>query len=326
MMVGSLAVLAVFLFPEPALGGERLHASIPLMGTRFIIHAEKLDVATVVEVKHLGESINHACSDYEIASELSKLNRCPAGEAFALSPALCEILGSALELARLTNGAYDPTMGAHTLHWRKSRRTGELPTKQEVASAMRSTGWQNLELDRKQRTVVKRVEGMRIDLGGIAKGYAADRMFEYLTKLGLKHVSVTAGGDLRLGTSIAAGGSWPVELRTLASGVGKKSPIIHLQNTAVSTSGDLHQWIEIGGKRYSHIVDPTTGLGLTTRISATVIAPSATYSDALATALCVAPHQAEQIRASVPGLEYMIVSLENDGKQSVQKSPGFPDK
>jgi thiamine biosynthesis lipoprotein len=126
---------------------------------------------------------------------------------------------------------------------------------------------------------------MAFDLGGIAKGYAADQMLDSLATSGIRQALVTAGGDIRLGDAPPGRAGWNVALKTFD--VGKNEEILTLSNAAVSTSGDLHQSVVIDGVSYSHILDPATGLGLTRRVAASVIADNAKISDALATAACV---------------------------------------
>jgi thiamine biosynthesis lipoprotein len=129
-------------------------------------------------------------------------------------------------------------------------------------------------------------ENMRFDLGGIAKGYAADAMLGIISSYGITRTSITAGGDIRLGDPPPGRKGWRIAVKTF----DKDTPdeILTLANCAISTSGDLHQFVMIDGVRYSHILDPETGLGLTEPIAATVIAPTATLSDPLATAACAA--------------------------------------
>jgi thiamine biosynthesis lipoprotein len=143
-----------------------------------------------------------------------------------------------------------------------------------------------LLLDPATNSVILARPGMRLDLGGIAKGQAAEAMTRVLREHGIQSSCITAGGDVRAATPPPDRPGWSVALHTSAQ--EKDAAPLMLSNAAVSTSGDLHQSLAIGTRRYSHIIDPATGLGLTLRISACVVAPTATLSDALATACCVA--------------------------------------
>lgn len=284
---------------------QRLSYQQAMMGTRFSITVytddhQKADSAANAAFQ-LADDVNDACSDYDVTSELMRLNAAPAHQAIPLSPLLFDVLSRALDIAKQTGGAYDPTLGHHSYNWRMARKKERLPSAETIRQAHAASGWQHLELDHNQRSVTKKVKNMRLDLGGIAKGYAAEIMLRYLKQQGLSHASITAGGEVRLGDAPPDKKGWQITLKTLDEQHQFSPKTITLSNCAISTSGDLHQSITIGGQRYSHICDPTTGLGLTQRISATVVGKNATETDALATALCVQP------TLKPTTAEYMIV-------------------
>lgn len=259
------------------------------MGTRFAIvcHGDNREAAEKAahEAFSVAGEINAVASDYLPESELMRL---PArwGKPVRLSPLLAELLTVSLDIAAKSDGRFDPTLGPLTRLWRQSRETRRLPEAGELAVARAHCGWRLLELDPKNDTVVLRKEGMSLDLGGIAKGFAADRMFEIMKRHGFVDTFIAAGGDLRLGSPPPARDGWRVGLQTFDP--DEPEEVVVLSHCAVSTSGDLHQFVEIDGERYSHILDPRTGLGLTNRIAVSVIAPTATLSDPIATTACIA--------------------------------------
>ncbi|WP_346187341.1 FAD:protein FMN transferase [Rubritalea halochordaticola] len=293
--------------------------AFPLMGTRFLVRGEGLDEEDVRAAVELGKKINSACSDYDATSELMKLNHWPENQPFALSPILKDVLAEALTISKLTEGAYDPTVGWHTWNWRKSRRDHTLPKLEAIAKAKAATGWNQLVLNSEESTITKLLPNMRIDLGGIAKGYTADRILSLLQQRGIKKASVAAGGDLCLGEAPSGKEGWAVSLKTLDAENKLVPQHLLLSQRGISTSGDIHQWIEIEGKRYSHIVDAATGLGLERRISATVIADKTTWSDALATALCVRPDIMEKL-VKEAGIKAWIVLEDENGQNQLIKS------
>ena len=261
-----------------------------LMGTRFAItcyHNDRDQATAAAEAAfNAAEDINRVASDYIADSELLDLSKHPAGAAITVSPLLFQLISEAREIAESTGGLFDPTLGPLTKLWRESRRRNSLPSAVTLSAARAASGWKNLVLDPRKLTITFMNPGMRIDLGGIAKGQAADAMLTTMKRYDISRSCITAGGDVRLGDPPPAAIGWKVGIRT-AEEAGNKP--ITLANCGVSTSGNLHQFTEIGGTRYSHIIDPATGLGSTRSVSATVIAPTATVSDALATACCVAP-------------------------------------
>ena len=259
----------------------------PLMGTLFQINTYAEDNALAdkasAEAFDAASAINTVASDYIADSELLSFSKLPIGTPHPVSEILFPLLLQAQFYAQKTNGNFDPTLGSLTKLWRESRRRNSLPDAETLSKALASSGFKKLLLNEEKRTLTFTVPGMRLDLGGIAKGQAADAMLAVFTKYGLTRTSITCGGDVRVGDPPPGKDHWTIGVKT----TGDAKPPLELVNAAVSTSGDLHQFIEIAGKRYSHIIDPKTGLGLTEEQTATVIAPTATESDAMATAKCV---------------------------------------
>jgi thiamine biosynthesis lipoprotein len=191
-------------------------------------------------------------------------------------------------LAVATDGAFNPACGHLTQLWRRTRRTGKLPPVERVQRGLAAAArWRDIRLDPATREVTLPA-GTLLDLGGIAKGYAADACLRLLREQGLERAVVQAGGDTAVGKPPPGKQGWEVKLRTFTRpGEDDDLRVLTLADCAVSTSGDLYQFLEIDGVRYSHIVSPVTGLGLTDRIACSVIAADGSTSDALATAMCV---------------------------------------
>lgn len=229
--------------------------------------------------------LDRIMSDYNPDSELLRLARHESGTAVLVSFELFDILQRSQKLATLTGGAFDPTIGPCTRLWRQTRRSGELPSGGERALAMEAVGYGKMSLDAVHRTVTLSAARMQFDLGGIAKGYAADEALAVLRRLGFKQALVAAGGDLALGDPPPGEGGWKIEIPSAATAGSAR--IFVAANVGVSTSGDAEQFVEIDGVRYSHILDPKTGLGLTKPVMVTVVAHNATWSDGLATACSV---------------------------------------
>jgi thiamine biosynthesis lipoprotein len=229
-------------------------------------------------------ALEEIMSDYQADSELNLLCQKPAGVPVPVSLELFDVLSKSQEFARRTDGAFDATVGPYVRLWRFARKRHILPTQTEIAEARAASGWRKLKLDSKTRTVTLLAEHMRLDLGGIAKGYAADAAIDVLSKHGIDRALVAASGDIAVSKAPPGKKAWSVEISGLNQKL--KQPLL-LENAAVSTSGDTEQFIEVDGVRYSHIVSPWTGLGLTNRIQATIISRHATTTDALGTAVCV---------------------------------------
>jgi thiamine biosynthesis lipoprotein len=288
---------------------EKFSFSRPLMGTRFSVvcyAGERLAAEKAVEAAFTkAEEVNAVASDYLPASELSTLSSKTVGTPVPLSPLLFDLLDHSRRIAEATSGAFDPTLGPLTKLWRDTHASGRLPDAEALTTARAASGWRHFTLDPEARTITLLRENMAFDLGGIAKGYAADLMLDSLATSGICQALVTAGGDIRLGDAPPGRAGWNVALKTFD--VGKNDEILILSNAAVSTSGDLHQSVVVEGVSYSHILDPATGLGLCRRIAASVIADNAKLSDALATAACVlGPDGGESLR-DFPGVREVRV-------------------
>jgi thiamine biosynthesis lipoprotein len=296
-----------------AMGGaaEKFSFERPLMGTRFsvVCYAESREVAekAAEEAFSKAEEMNRVASDYLPESELSRLPSHPVNKPIPLSPILYELLDHSRRLAEETDGAFDPTLGPLTKLWRESRANHTLPDPEILKTARASVGWRHFTLDAKSRTITLHREKMGFDLGGIAKGYAADLMLETLVKAGISRALITAGGDIRLGDAPPGRDGWKVAVKTFD--LSGNDEILTLSNAAVSTSGDLHQSVEIDGLNYSHILDPATGLGLTRRIAASVIADNAKLSDALATAACVQDSAGCEALRKIPGVREVRIRI-----------------
>lgn len=272
---------------EPAL--TRFTFIEPHMGTRFqiIVYAPDRDTARTAAQDAFARiaSLNAIMSDYDKTSELMRLCAQAGGPPVPVSAELFFVLSRAQEVSRQSDGAFDVTVGPVVKLWRKARKLRKLPDPQQLAEARALVGWRNVRLDKDKRTVQLLKAGMQLDLGGIAKGYAADEALAVLKKHGIDRALVAAGGDIAVSGQPPGTEGWKIAIATLP---GEKDPgRLVLHHAAVSTSGDAEQFVEIDGQRYSHIVDPRTGLGLTGRMSATVVAGKGIEADSLTKVVAV---------------------------------------
>jgi FAD:protein FMN transferase len=260
------------------------------MGTEFrvVFYAYDPEVANNASVAAFERiaRLDATMSDYAQTSELNGVCRQAGGAPVVVSEDLFRVLSRSQELAAETDGAFDVTCGPVVRLWRRARRTGEMPEQSRIAEALALVGYEKLRLDRGARSVALAKAGMQLDLGGIAKGYAADEALAVLRRLGARSALVAAGGDIAVGDAPPGERGWRISIAPLDPARAAPTQLL-LQNAGVSTSGDSEQFVEIGGVRYSHIVDPRTGLGVKGRSSVTVVASNAATSDGLATALSV---------------------------------------
>ncbi len=301
------------------------------MGTTFRIVLYAPDKATAKKASdaafaRVGE-LDGIMSDYKKDSELMLLCKTfttDVGDPVKVGGDLFFVLRKADELSKKSDGAFDVTVGPVVQLWRLARRTQQLPDAKEFAAAREKVGYKKVKLDATKQTVQLLTPGMQLDLGGIAKGYAADEALKLLRdKFGIKQALVAAYGDIACGDPPPGEDGWKVEIAPIAK--SQKPRPLKLANAAVSTSGDLEQFVEIGGVRYSHVLDPKTGLGLTGRRSVTVIAPNGTTADSMTKAVSVLPpEQALKLVEETPGAATYIVVLDKDEKPVATASKRFP--
>jgi thiamine biosynthesis lipoprotein len=234
------------------------------------------------------EYLNSILSDYDPDSELSRLSQTSgSGQAIPVSAELWFVLSRSREFSVRSGGAFDVTVGPAVNLWRYARRVKKFPDTARLARARQAIGYEKMRLDPKRRTVELLVPNMRLDLGAIAKGYAADEGLKVLRNHGITRAFVSAAGDMAIGDAPPGKGGWKIELPELDPQKTNSAGFIVVHNCGLATSGDLFQFVEIDGKRYSHIVDPRTGVGLTDHSLVTVIAPDGTSADAWSTTLSV---------------------------------------
>jgi FAD:protein FMN transferase len=266
-------------------------------------------------------ALEDVMSDYDSRSELSRLCGAPYGQPVPVSRDLFRVLQLSLVTAEKSGGAFDPTVGPLVRLWRQSRKNHQLPSPGEIAAAQAAVGYRLLELDARRQTVTLKHAGMRLDLGGNGKGFAADEALLVLRQNGLRSAMVAASGDIALGDPPPGKKGWEIGIASIDHPDHGLTGALCLAHAGVSTSGDTEQFVEIQGRRYSHIVNPVTGLGLTHRIGVTIIAPNAAISDSLDTTISVlGPDKGMRLVESWPGVSALIVLLDEAGNQQLKSS------
>ncbi|GJQ28570.1 MAG: thiamine biosynthesis lipoprotein ApbE [Phycisphaerae bacterium] len=274
---------------------------------RVTLYAGSPAAAELAAAEAFGElaRLDAMMSDYRPSSQVSAMGREAGGAWAPIAPELESVLRLAGEVSSASGGAFDVTAGPMTHAWRETRRTGRLPTPEELERLRGLVDWRGVEVALGRARLAR--AGMRVDLGGIAKGYAAQRAVDRLRARGVPRCLVALAGDIVAGGEPPGRPGWHVEVRGRDGPVG----VLLLARQAASTSGDTEQFVEIDGVRYAHLVDPRTGLGSSRRVSATVIAPRGELADALATAACLlTPDEAGVMLARFPGTACVLVEGE----------------
>ncbi len=297
---------------------EGIEMAVPI---RIILYAPDSETAQKAGSEALARfhDLNGCLSDYDENSEIRKFcdNALPE-EFIRVSNDLWNVLRRAVWHAEISGGAFDPTVGQVVRLWRHARKSHRLPPPRRLQETLKTVGWKNILFDESNQAIALSENGsenhVRLDLGGIAKGYAIDEALRVMRLSGVTRALIDAGGDVGLGDPPPGKTGWTIAVASPQKGE-KPTDFWILSNCGVANSGDMFQFAEIDGKRYSHIVDPKTGLGLTSRLTVSVVAPNAADADALASAVSVlGPERGMTLIESLPDTEVQILQITPDGK------------
>lgn len=268
-----------------------------LMGTfaRVVVIArsERAGQACIEAAFDVQDRIESLMSYHRADSELNKVNRLAATEPVPVNPMTFEVLRHAIRFSELSNGTFDVTVGPLVDLWHAAGDANEPPSEEALAEARRKVGFKKLILDEKAATVRFAEEGMRIDLGGIAKGYAVDKAVEAMQKKGALGGMVDLGGNIRcFGRAPRGQQKWRIGIQDPDVGPDdfdglKYLLVLELADVSVATSGDYRRFAVVRGQKQSHVLDTQSGKGAAKLVSDTIIAPDAITADALSTAVNV---------------------------------------
>ncbi len=292
--------------------------------TRVVLYAEDERTARDAAASAFDRiaALEQVMSDYRPDSELSLLGGHEGGDRLPVSAELFEILAMGGQVSEASEGAFDVTIGPVVKVWREARRTKTLPAQEAIDAAWSGVGYTNLRLDRFWQTAKFTASGMELDLGGIGKGFAAQRASDVLRAAGHTRHLVALAGDIVVGDPPPGAEAWRIDVQTgLDTPDTKRRRTLLLANAAVSTSGDAAQFFEIDGVRYAHIIDARSARVLdhaptmadqafTSRRGATVIAARGEYADAIGTALAIVGPEWLEKQGGVERIEAMLARFD----------------
>lgn len=305
------------------------------MGTTYSIKIinrlpQAIDINNVKsKIDSVLQIVNQQMSTYIPNSEISRFNRLTSEDWFTISIDFYDVIVMAQEISRLTNGAFDITVGPIMELWGfggdLSQNTWKPPTDQEIEETRKSIGYNNIVIGK--NSIKKENADTKIDLNAIAKGYGVDVVFQLLRDLGYTDILVEVGGEVRCNGFNQDGNYWKIgidkPLLDVLPGTELQT-IISLNNNALATSGDYRNYFEYNGELYSHTVDPLTGYSTHNNVaSVSVIAPNCMTADALATALMVMGEQGLELINSMDGVEAMIIIRMDENRYISAESFGW---
>ncbi|MBC7508167.1 MAG: FAD:protein FMN transferase [Ferruginibacter sp.] len=307
---------------------KRFSFSQPKMGSPFNIifyYDDSLKANLLAkQCFSLVDSFVYIFSDYIDSSELMKLNG-SAGfnpKPVILSPALFDILLLSKYAYEQSKGTCDITVGALVKLWRKARKTKQFPTDDEVQATLKLIGFNKLNIDTINKTVTLLSSGMQLDLGGIAQGYIAQKVLNFLTNQHINKALINVSGDIVMSDAPPNTTGWSVGINVPETKDELLPKTLIMHNKAVTTSGDAYQFMEHNGKKYSHIVNPKTGYGIISQKNVTVIANNGTMADWLTKACSILPIKKAKKLAKKLGAEVLITQIKN-GRIRYHATKGF---
>lgn len=313
----------------PPSGGDTIRLSTPAMACEFSVimnpgPAEQ--VSTASDALELVHALEDQMSVYREHSELSQLNRRAAGEPVPVESRLFALLKQSVRLCRETNAAFDPTSGPLIALWRRCRSEGRIPTQEEIERCLARSGIEHVSFDDSAQTVRFDRAGVELNLGGIGKGHALDRIAERLLDAGMQNWLLHGGHSSVLACGNHNGlGGWPVGIRNPLF-PGERLATLVLKGQALSSSGSGVQFFRHGGRRYGHILDPRTGRPVEEMLSVTVLAPTAAEADALSTAFFVlGVEKARAFCDNHQGVSALLIPPPRRGRSLEPVNCGIPE-
>ena len=289
LSLNKLAAL-FFLFVASCSAQQTFHRTLKLMGSRFNITVVANDSVqgnnaintAISEITRIEKLI----SSWDINSQTSKINKNAGIQPVVVNAELFNLIKRAISISKLTDGAFDISYASMDRIWKFDGSMTQMPSKKEITASVAKVGFQNIILDKTKNTVFLKQKGMKIGFGAIGKGYAADKAKTLLISKGVSAGIINASGDMNTWGNQPNGKPWKVAI-TNPMNKNKVFALFPLVNSAVVTSGNYEKFVNLNGKRYTHIIDPRTGYPSSGIISVTVFAPKAELADALATSIFV---------------------------------------
>jgi len=312
-----LRLLLVLFFPISLSAQlKRFQFSENKMGSPFNIilyHTDSLQAGQAAnECFLIVDSINNIFSDYTISSEVGKLSLQSPGKDIPVSEELLQMILESKQAWKKSGKTFDITIGSLTQLWRKNRAEKKIPPEAEIKKAKSESGFNNLHIDVALKKISFKKNGIKLDFGGIVKGYAAQKVIDYLKTKNILIALADAGGDIVMSDAPPGKTGWLIGINLPERENELWDNKLELKNCSVATSGDVFRYTIYNGKKYSHIIDPRTGYGVTSLRNVTVIAKDGTIADWLATACSILPIKKALRLAKRENAALLIATLKDE--------------
>lgn len=318
-----MKTLAIFLLAlQITYAQTARHRTVILMGSRFDITIvdkdstaaeEKINIA-IAEISR----IENLISEWRASTEISEVNKNAGIRPVKVSPEVIKLTERALWFSKITDGAFDISIAAMDKIWRFDDSMDTPPTPQQVKASIRNVGYKNIIINRKKSTIFLKNKGMKIGFGATGKSYSADKTKALMQQLGVQAGIINASGDIALWGTQPDGSAWTVGIADPFQS-GEVLKVLKLRNTAIVTSGDYQKFVEFGGKRYSHIINPKTGYPSTGLTSVTITGENAETANGLSTSVMVlGKEKGLRLLKKFPSYQYLIIEDNGNITQSTE--------
>lgn len=320
-------LIFLFLFPATLSGQlKRFQFTENKMGSTFsiIFYCDDSIKASALskECFAIVDSMNNIFSDYSETSEVGKLASMTDVKDQKVSDELFEVIRLSKNAWQRSDKSFDVTIGTLTQLWRKTKKENRFPTEEEIKKAKQTTGFKNVSYDISIKTISFKTPGLRLDFGGIVPGYVAQKVLDHLKTRNINIALVDASGDIVMADPPPGKEGWLVGINLPESENEVWDEKLELKNFAVSTSGDVYRYTVHNDKKYSHIIDPKTGYGVTSQRNVTVIANDGAEADWLATACSILPIK-KALRLAKQRHAALFIAILDGDKIVTHKSENF---
>lgn len=318
-------ILLVFFTHQVHAQHKKFTFSATKMGSPFnlVLISEDSIKASILAQKcfELVDSLNHIFSNYDSSSELSKINASAGILPYKMSEAMMDLIQKSEQAFIKSKGAFDISVGPLSSLWRNARKLNQFPDSMSVLTTKKLVGLQHIKINKRLHTIFLPA-GMQLDFGGIAKGYIAEWIINYLSKKGIHRALADAGGDIVMSGGPSKNKDWVIGVNVPETTDILLDKKLLLSNCSVATSGDVYQHISQLGLSYSHIINPKTGYGITNQRNVTVIAKTGATADWLATACSILPiKEAKQL--AIENEAALFISTLHHGKIQFDSTKNF---
>ena len=317
----ALILICCGLFSLALRGPEKISRNSFSMNTLISMSVYADDKKILDEAYTLLNKLDKELSMYDSSSDISKINFNAGVSSVKVPGEVVEVLKDSLRLYKLTDGVFNPLIGPVTKLWKINESGGVIPTQESLDLAIKLSDIKNLEIDEGENKIFLKAQGCVLDLGGIAKGYASDKIAEFFKSSGIKSALIDLGGNVYVvGKKLEDDSNWNIGVRDPSAPYNSPALVLSVHDTSIITSGGYERFKVIDGKKYTHFFDVKTGNAISNDLlSATIVTPDGSLADGLATAFMASGYEKSlEILKNIPAdTGVVFIRYINDGLEII---------